>query len=277
MMFIKAKCRSIRHELQRILFVLCYPVSFLNSSKILPHMNIVLDPRKTVAQNAQIYFDKAKKAKKKIEGAEKAISIFRKQLSELHEQKEKAGKKQARKRRETKWFEKFRWFMTSEGFLVLCGRDATTNEIIVKKHTSEGDIVFHTLMAGSPFCVVKSEGRKIGSESISEAADAALTFSKGWKLGLLTAEVYYVNPEQLSKTPQAGEYVQKGAFIVRGKKNFVRNKISLAVGITDEGLVMAGPPSAVKKHCKKYVEVVQGREKTSGAAKKIQKKIGGEL
>ena len=40
---------------------------------------------------------------------------------------------------------------------------------------------------------------------------------------------------------------------------------------------MGAPVSAVKKHSKNYVEVIQGREKKSDVAKKIKKLIGGEL
>ena len=45
----------------------------------------------------------------------------------------------------------------------------------------------------------------------------------------------------------------------------------------DDGRIMGGPVSAVKKHCKRFVELMQGDEKTSDVAKKIQKAVGGEL
>lgn len=31
------------------------------------------------------------------------------------------------------WFEKFNWFISSEGYLVLSGRDAQQNEILIKR------------------------------------------------------------------------------------------------------------------------------------------------
>jgi len=40
---------------------------------------------------------------------------------------------------------------------------------------------------------------------------------------------------------------------------------------------MAAPQSAVKIHCKNYFVIVQGDEKVSSVAKKILKRIGGEL
>ena len=157
------------------------------------------------------------------------------------------------------------------------GRDATSNEIVIKKHTDADDLVLHTDMAGSPFFVIKSEGRKITETALNEAADAACSFSRAWKMGLQTQSVFYVKPEQVSKTPNPGEYLGRGAFVIRGKTSYIENRINCAIGMTEEGAIMAGPAEAVKKHCKKYVQIEQGDEKTSKTAKQIQHKIGGEL
>lgn len=35
--------------------------------------------------------------------------------------------------RKVHWFEKFLWFVTTEGYLVLAGRDAQQNEILVRR------------------------------------------------------------------------------------------------------------------------------------------------
>ena len=42
-------------------------------------------------------------------------------------------------------------------------------------------------------------------------------------------------------------------------------------------MIMSGPLNAVKKNCEKYIQLRQGRKKTSEIAKYIRKKIGGEL
>ena len=36
--------------------------------------------------------------------------------------------------RKPHWFEKFNWFITSENLLVISGRDAQQNEILVKRY-----------------------------------------------------------------------------------------------------------------------------------------------
>ena len=101
--------------------------------------------------------------------------------------------------RKKKWYEKFRWFVSSEGFLCIGGRDATTNDILVKKHMEKGDLVFHTQLAGSPFFIIKSEGKKIGKKTIEEAAQATASYSRAWKHGFTVTEVYYITPEQVKK------------------------------------------------------------------------------
>lgn len=242
---------------------------------------LVLDLKKSIEENASDYFEKAKKLKKKIKGAEEALQNSLKKLKEVEAKKEKSDIKEEKekklKERKKEWYEKFRWFFSSDGFLVLGGRDATSNEVLIKKHTDKNDLVLHTDMAGSPFFVIKSENKKIPETTIKEAGDAVCTFSRTWKLGLQTTDVFYVNPDQVSKKTKAGEYMGKGAFMIYGKTNYIENKVNLAVGITKENAVMSGPLEAIKKNCEKYVILNQGDEKVSSIAKKINYKLGKNL
>ncbi|MBL7056215.1 DUF814 domain-containing protein [Candidatus Woesearchaeota archaeon] len=242
---------------------------------------LVLDLNKSLEENASIYYDKAKKLKKKLVGAEEAIKKSRKKLRVLEGKKDDYDKKEEEKtkvkERKKEWYEKFRWFISSDGFLVIGGRDATSNEVVIKKHTEKEDIVFHTDIAGSPFFVVKSEKKEIPESTINEVADATCTFSRVWKLGLQSTEVFFVSPDQVSKKAQSGEYLTKGAFMIYGKTNYVNNNINLAIGKTKENGVMSGPLEAIKKHCTDYVVLEQGDEKVSSIAKKINSKLGKNL
>ncbi len=238
-----------------------------------------LDIRKTIDQNAADYFEKSKKYKKKIEGALKALEASNQKLKKLmteryNELEKEKQKQEIVKRTEKKWYEKFHWFYTSDGRLAVGGRDSTTNEILIKKHTESQDLVFHTDMAGSPFFLLKTEGKKIPENILKEVADAVCSYSRAWKLGLSTQQVFYVKPEQVTKTAQSGEYLTKGAFMIRGKTNYVQNEINLAVGTTKENSIMGGPLEAIKANCIKYVKIVQGDEKTGAIAKKIAYKLG---
>src|SRR3989338_1558780 len=268
----------------------------------MPQIKLYIE--KSLEENAGIYYDEAKKLKKKIEGAKEALKRHYSKLEELQKKAAQLEAKEAVKQSEKallsakkkEWHEKFRWFYSSEGFLCIGGRDSTSNEIIIKKHTDKDDIVFHTDMAGSPFFVVKAEGKKVGESTLQECADATACYSRAWKLGLATLDVFYVKPEQVSKEPNPGEYVAKGAFIIRGKTNYLQPELKLAISVGKNttnkeagnndkpgeenkvaGKIIAGPVSAVKKNADKDAKIlliIQGNEKPSDIAKFVQRKLG---
>ena len=242
-------------------------------------MRLILNAKTTIEKNAEVYFEKSKKAKGKIEGLKEALTRFEQQKAKLQKEQtsviaklDKPKPKASDRKRE--WYEKFRWFFSSEGFLCIGGRDATSNDIIVKKHVSPGDLIFHTEAPGSPFFIIKAENKPIGEATREETAQAAATFSKGWKLGVTSMEVYHVTPEQISKEAKAGEYLTKGAFMVIGKRTYYNPTLEVAIGILDDGRIMAGSLPAIKKHCKKYAVIKQGDERPSEIAKKLIHQFG---
>jgi predicted ribosome quality control (RQC) complex YloA/Tae2 family protein len=241
-------------------------------------MDIVIDLKKSLEKNASEYFEKGKKSKGKTEGTNKIIEIYKQKLAKSEKEEVKIQEEKSREKRVQKWYEKFRWFITSEGFMAIGGRDAGGNEFVVKKHMEKNDLVFHTEATGSPFFILKTEGKKPTERSIQEVGDATYIFSKSFKGGISGINSFYVTPEQVSDTPASGEYLERGSFIIKGKKNLVAPRFNLAIGIMEDGSIMCGPTNAVKKHCVKSVELAQSRgEKMSDIAKKIKKKIGGEV
>lgn len=230
-------------------------------------MKLALDLRKTLEENASDYFEKSKKARGKIEGARKAIQMA---TEEQAKQTDIIIEKQAPKKiRKRAWYEKFKWFFASNGMLVIGGRDAMTNELLIKKYTEVHDVVFHTGAPGSPFVVLKTEGAVVVEHILQEVADFTASHSKAWKLGLSDAEVYWVEPTQVTKEAKAGEYMGRGSFMVYGKRNFMHPKIELAACPYEE-TVMIGPTAAVKaQQSDKMLIIRQGEHKASDVAKKI--------
>jgi predicted ribosome quality control (RQC) complex YloA/Tae2 family protein len=240
-------------------------------------MEIELDLKKSLEKNAEEYFNNSKKIKSKIEKAKNVIIQFKKKFEEIEkkENKEKEFKKEKeREKKEEKtkkeWYENFRWFYSSEGFLCIGGRDATTNDIIIKKHTDKEDLVFHTELPGSPFFVIKSEGKNPGEETKNETAIATASYSKAWKLGMTFSEVFMVKPDQLSKDIS----LPKGSFMIKGKKTQFTSVLEIAIGLLDSGKVIGGPVESVKSQCKEFAVIKQGKEKASDLAKQIAKKLG---
>jgi hypothetical protein len=148
---------------------------------------------------------------------------------------------------------------------------------VIKKHTEKNDLVFHTEIPGSPFFVIKTAGKKPGKTTLEEVAIATASYSRAWKLGLASTEVYFITPAQVSKTAPTGEYMPKGAFMISGRRTYSTPALKLAVGLTKDEKVMGGPVSAVKTHCKKYTLVEQGTDKPSDCAKKIAKYLDAEV
>lgn len=234
-------------------------------------MQLTLDIKKPIEQNAEVYFEKAKKARKKIKGAEEAIARAKEKLERLEKEAEKEKTEKTAIARKKEWYEKFRWFISSEDMLCIGGRDATTNDIIVKKHLDKDDLVFHTEMPGSPFVIVKSEGKEIGEKTKKEAAQFTAANSRAWNTSLVSVEAYYINSGQVSLETPSGEYMGKGSFMIYGKKNFVSSLLKISIGIMKDGRIMAAPEEAVKKHCVAHVNIRQGSVKKSDCAKKIKK------
>jgi predicted ribosome quality control (RQC) complex YloA/Tae2 family protein len=240
-------------------------------------MRIIIDTNKTIDQNASRYFEAAKKARAKAERAKKALEKTAQDLIKLekHRSSESREETAVKKIRKALWYEKFRWFRTSDDRLVIGGRDATTNDMVIKKYTEDHDLIFHTDMAGSPFFVLKTEGKPVPKQIVREVADATCSFSRAFKLGYNEQSVFYASPDQVTKKAQSGEYLQKGAFMIRGKTEYTGNSINVAIGLTKDQELMCGPKEAIKKHCTDYLIIEQGDRKVSDVAKEIKKKIKG--
>ncbi len=236
---------------------------------------------RSIGENAELYYEKSKKFRHKLEGALKAYEETKRKLEEveklIEEESKKALSVKKLERRKKKWFEKFRWFVSSEGFLVLAGKDASTNEILVKRYLGEGDLYCHADVYGAPHVVIK-DGKKAGGDTLLEACQFAVSMSRAWGQGLYSADAYWANPDQVTKQAPSGEYMGKGAFMVYGKRNWMRGlSIKLAVGIINyegEDYVVCAPQKAVKSHTDRYIVVRPGSLKKSELVKRIKGILG---
>ncbi|RLG15385.1 MAG: hypothetical protein DRN71_01520 [Candidatus Nanohalarchaeota archaeon] len=229
---------------------------------------IKINTTQTLAENADNYYKKAKKTKQKQASASEALKETGEKMKEA---KEVPIKKIVieKKTEPSKWYHKFRWFISVQGFLVVAGKDATSNEVLIKKHTDADDVVFHADITGSPFVVVKTEKEMLDKSTLNEAAQFTGIYSRAWKAKVGTAEVYYVAPEQVSKKAPSGEYITKGAFMIYGKKNIMKTELRLGIGFKDKEII-TGPEKSIMLCTKKYILVEPGDERSSVLAKKIK-------
>ncbi|MDY1591212.1 MAG: ribosome rescue protein RqcH [Methanofastidiosum sp.] len=232
-----------------------------------------IELKKDVNENANLFYEKSKKMKRKIDGAKIAMDNTEAKLLTLKEEEEEfeveAPKAIEKKARE--WYERFRWFTSSEGHIVLGGRDSSSNEVIVKKYMEDSDIYFHADAYGAPHVIVK-EGSKATDITLKEVAIFAVSFSSLWKDGYGGGDAYWVKPEQVTKEAPSGEYLKKGAFAIKGKRNYIKSvSIKLTIGITSEGKIICGPDVPVEKHTVKNVKIMPGKHKKESFAKRIAK------
>lgn len=230
---------------------------------------IELNLKKSVGENMNTYFEKSKEYKNKIEGIKDAM---KKQM-----ENEKIEKKKTKIQRQKFWFEAYHWFFTESGLLVIAGKNTDTNEKVVKKHLSDHDIYVHADMYGAPSTVIKSEGKEIGEQDIIEAAKFSVSFSRAWQNGLISSTAYWVYPVQVSKTPESGEYVRKGSWVIRGQRNYMFElplKLSIKkITYKDVEIPMIYPYRDTENEC---VTIIPGNEKREKIAEIISKKLNFE-
>ncbi|KAM9708564.1 ribosome quality control complex subunit NEMF [Menidia menidia] len=173
--------------------------------------------------NAKRYYDHKRSAEKKeqktIEAADKAMKSAEKKTHQTL--KEVQTVTTIQKARKVYWFEKFLWFISSENYLVIAGRDQQQNEIIVKRYLRAGDVYVHADLHGATSCVIKNpSGEPIPPRTLTEAGTMAVCYSAAWDAKIITS-AWWVHHHQVSKTAPTGEYLTTGSFMIRGKKNFL--------------------------------------------------------
>ena len=211
-------------------------------------INISIDKTKTLEANASSYFDKSKEMVRKAERTKEVMAS--KPVSR--------PKKAVIKNKDVEWFERFRWFITSDGEIAVAGKDARTNEQVVKKYLKKNDRYAHADIHGAPSVVVKNvNGVQPSEHSMLEACNFSLSYSKAWGARVSSGHSFWVENDKVSKTPNTGEFLAKGAFVIRGKRNWYRNlELNIAVGVIDYNgnpKFMGGPINSIEKHSEKYV------------------------
>ncbi len=260
-----------------------------------------------VEKNADRLYTEAKRIEGKKEGAQQAIENTREELEAVKQRRDQweaedqgeaddgeeddededidwLSRSSVPVRKSENWYEDFRWFHTSDDFLVIGGRNADENEEIVKKYLSRGDLFFHTQAHGGPATVLKATGPseayddsiEIPDRSKEQAAQFAVSYSSIWKDGRFAADAYMVDHDQVSKTPESGEFLEKGGFAIRGDRTYFEDTpVGVAVGITcePETRVIGGPPEPIRERAETVIEVEPGKYAQNDIAKRLYREF----
>lgn len=240
-------------------------------------MKLKINVKKTLNENAADYYNKGKFARKKIDRLEKEIEKT-KELLKKEEGKPK-NKKKTRIKRDKEWFERFHWFYTSNGKLVIAGKDAKQNDILYSQYLEDNDLFFHADIQGAPATILKN-GLNATQKEKEETAQFAASYSSAWKTGYATIDVYALRKEQVGKHAQGG-HVGKGAFTLTGEREWFKNTVlGLIIFIEknekDEEIVKVIPENQ-KIKMKNQIIIKPGNKEKGEIAKIIAKTLDIEI
>lgn len=203
--------------------------------------------------SAQALYEESKRLQNKLLGARGALAETEQRLagSPMQAPASAAKDTSTARARKPRWFERYRWFLSSEEAIVIAGRDAASNDLVVRRHLRQGDVYLHADLHGAASVIVKRPDPGRPSPTLAttrEAGQWAVAFSKAWRAGLASASAFWVHPEQVSKSPNTGEFVAKGAWVIEGTKNVLKDlPLELGIGtVSYDGreLWTVAPPSA---------------------------------
>jgi len=239
---------------------------------------VEMHPR--LAKVSSMLFERAKEMERGNASIDEARAKILAQIEKLRSETAAIHKKVIiREQISKEWYERYRWFITTDGLLAIGGRDASSNSALIRKHMTEHDIVFHAEVHGSPFFILKNAATFITTQedkidsSLRQVAQATISFSRAWRDGLSSADVYWVMPEQLKKGAPTGQFLPKGSFVIEGKRNYFKGvEIRLAIGIMQlngRETLVCGPEEAIKKQSIFYAVLLQGGMDPMNVAKKL--------
>jgi len=152
------------------------------------------------------------------------------------------------------WFEKFHWMITSDNYLVVGGKDAQQNEMLVKRYLRPGDAYLHADVHGASSCILRAKRRRkkdgrtepipLPEQALREAGTFTICHSSAWTSRMVTS-AWWVESNQVSKTAPSGEYLTVGSFMVRGKKNYLPpSQLELGLAV----LFRLGDEDSIARH-----------------------------
>lgn len=220
-------------------------------------LRVPLRRGESVPRSAQLLFEEAKRSQAKLAGAVAALAETEARMASVAAKARPTGGPRVvgaeRRARRPAWFERHRWFLSSESILVIGGKDAPSNDLIVRRYLNAGDRYVHADIHGAASVIVKhpAPGEPAPTDvTMREAGQWAVSFSKAWRAGLAASDAFWVEHDQVSKAATSGEFVPRGAWVIHGTKQQMKDlPTELGVGtMTYDGEERwsVAPPSALR-------------------------------
>ncbi|KAJ5170129.1 Protein of unknown function DUF3441 [Penicillium coprophilum] len=203
-------------------------------------LSVDIDLGLTPWANASQYYDQKKQASEKeqrtAQSSTKALKSHEKKVTIDLKKGLKKEKQVLRQARTPFWFEKFIFFISSEGYLVIGARDAMQSELLYRRYLSKGDIFVHADLEGATPIVVKnrpgSADAPISPSTLSQAGNLCVATSVAWDSKAVMS-AWWAHAHQVSKTAENGSGIlPTGVFQIKGEKNFLApSQLVLGFGI----------------------------------------------
>lgn len=193
-----------------------------------PKLSIDIDLALSPWANSTEYYDQKKTAASKedrtLQASTKALKSHEKKVAEDLKKGLKQEKDILRPVRKQQWFEKFIYFISSDGYLVLGGKDAQQNEIIYRKYLRKGDVYVHADLKGAAPMIIKNKpttpDAPIPPSTLSQAGHYSVCTSDAWESKAVMS-AWWVPADQVNKSGHGGEFLAPGVFNIKGKKEFL--------------------------------------------------------
>mmetsp|Transcript_25334 Transcript_25334/g.55540 ORF Transcript_25334/g.55540 Transcript_25334/m.55540 type:complete len:1150 (-) Transcript_25334:172-3621(-) len=198
-------------------------------------LDLSLSAQKNVARLHSLRKQTKEKTTKTVSQAEVAIKQAEKRAQKDIQKFQ--FKQTIRKVRQTWWFEKYLWFISSENYLVLAGRDTLQTELLFTRHMAAKDVFVQADVAGARTCFIKNpEGGEVPPATLREAGTMSLCHSSAWDKRMLIS-AWWVFAEQACRgeAPSSTDSKEKVVFVddfyVSGHRRFLP-PLHLEMGFT---------------------------------------------
>ena len=168
-------------------------------------------------------------------------------------------------------YQKYKWFYTSSGKLVIGGKSAIQNDELLKivKSMNQEFMVMHTSSPGSPFSVILSDVNKVSKRDIEEASIFTACFSQCWKLMSRKVSVDIFKSSQLYKRKD----MKSGTWGVIGDVEERPVQMSLAL-TRQQSVLRAVPEQSVKNKKDILVKFKPGKISKEEMVAKLATELG---
>ena len=185
----------------------------------------------------------------------------------IEERKIEKEKKKVRRR----WYERwYYWFISSEGFLVVRGKNEKQNLTIFRRWVKESDVLFFE-ESDKIFTVLKNDQEifPLPPNALIEAAEFACAFSNAWKEKREKTSIKYIIARNVKFDGEEFIFEENPKEIEK-----IKPKLSIGIKIEDKnGRIVYGPPTAVKKQTPFFVTIVPGERRKEELAKEIKRQL----